>query len=507
MFPSIALALVVFTASTVFAADATAIGSRREMFVDDALIERLVDGATLRLHEPTPREIVLVHDAPWEGSGSGYHTVFRDGDRYRMYYKASQLDVLPDGITTDGHKMSCCYAESDDGIHWRKPELGLHEFNGSKANNIVIPQGKLNGVNADAAHPAMFKDENPAAPADARYKAIVRSKAPRGALAYKSPDGLNWLPMQNTPVLTDGAFDSQNLAFWDTVRGEYRAYWRAHTVKTDTTPGGRRSIRTATSKDFLHWENQADVTYVDSPLEQLYTNQVKPYYRAPHILIGFPTRYTERNWSESLRALPEREHREARSKAGERYGTAITEALMMASRDGVNFKRWNEAFLRPGIEREGTWNYGHQYLAWHVVETKPVLEGAPNELSLYATESYWTGTSCALRRYTLRLDGFVSVNAPMKGGEIVTKPITFTGSKLLLNFATSAAGSIRVEIQDTEGRALSGFTQKNCEETYGDAIERQIAWTGGKELSSLAGKQVRLRFVMKDADLYAYRFQ
>ncbi len=109
-------------------------------------------------------------------------------------------------------------------------------------------------------------------------------------------------------------------------------------------------------------------------------------------------------------------------------------------------------FCRPGIEREGTWNYGQQYIAWHLVETKSALEGAPNELSLYATESYWTGTSSALRRYTLRLDGFVSVHAPMNGGELVTKPITFTGSQLALNFASSAAGGVRVEIQDAAGK-------------------------------------------------------
>ncbi len=109
-----------------------------------------------------------------------------------------------------------------------------------------------------------------------------------------------------------------------------------------------------------------------------------------------------------MKALPERENRENRAGASTRYGTAVTDALLMASRDGVKFRRWNESFLRPGIERDGTWNYGHQYLAWHLVETKSALDAAPAELSLYATESYWTGSSSLLRRYTLRLDGFVS---------------------------------------------------------------------------------------------------
>jgi len=492
------------------AADPLAIGSRRELFIDDYLIAELKGKAEQRLHQPQPKEIVLEHDAPWEGSGSGYHSLFQDGDLYRMYYKAWHLDVRDGKVNTATHPLFCCYAESKDGLHWIKPELGLHEFNGSTANNIVIPHGPMGQVNPDGGHPAIFKDDNPAAPPDARYKAIVRSNKPKGLLALKSPDGLRWSPMADAPVITDGAFDSQNLAFWDAHHGVYRAYWRYFTAGTtdekNWKPAGDRAIRTATSKDFITWENQADLRYVDSPSEQLYTNQVKPYHRAPHLLLGFPTRYIERGWSESLRALPEHEHREARSKASDRYGMAITEGLLMASRDGVTFKRWNDAFLPPGIERPGTWNYGHQYLAWHVIETPSALEGAPNELSFYATESYWTGTSSALRRYTLRLDGFVSIRAPMSGGELITHPLTFTGSQLTLNFASSAAGGIHVELQDPTGTPLPGFALADCEPLFGDAIDRTVRWKNDPDLSRHAGQPIRLRFVLNDADLYALRF-
>ncbi|MCK5704063.1 MAG: hypothetical protein KAI29_23075, partial [Cyclobacteriaceae bacterium] len=191
----------------------------------------------------------------------------------------------------------------------------------------------------------------------------------------------------------------------------------------------------------------------------------------------------------------------------ERYGTALTEGLLMASRDGETFKRWNEAFLRPGIERGGTWNYGQQYIAWSVVETKSALEGAPNEISLYAVENYWTGTSSDLRRYTLRIDGFVSVNAPMSGGELITKPLTFTGSKLFLNFSSSAAGGIQVEIQDKNGKPLPGFTLEDSPPLFGDSIERIVTWKNGRDLSSLEGKTIRLRFLIKDADLFSFKFK
>ena len=487
------------------------IGARRELFVDDHLIERITGGAALRLHHPEPREIVLVHDAPWEGSGSGYHSIFQDGHLYRMYYKAWHLDVQPPGkVNMDSHPLYCCYAESDDGLHWQKPDLGLFEFRGSRKNNITMAPGKVGAVDPDPGHPAVFKDDNPACPPEARYKAIVRSNSRHGLLAYRSADGLHWTPMSEAPVITEGAFDSQNLAFWHAARGEYRAYWRIFTGGVTTgeewTPAGVRGIRTAASGDFLHWGPPADLRYTDSPPEHLYTNQVKPYYRAPHILVGFPARYIERGWSDSMRALPEAEHRAWRTRASLRYGTALSEGLLMASRDGVTFKRWNEAFLRPGIEREGTWNYGQQYIAWHLVETKSGLEGAPGELSLYATESYWTGESSALRRYTLRLDGFVSVNASLSGGEVVTKPLLFAGGKLGLNFSTSAAGSVQVEIQDPSGRPLPGFALDDCPPVFGDTLERPVTWRKSGDVGGLAGRPVRLRFVLRDADLFAFRF-
>ncbi len=479
------------------------IGSRRELFVDDHLIGRLEGKASLRLHHPTPQEVALVHDAPWEGSGSGYHTVFQDGDVYRLYYRGTHLDVKEGRLSTGRHKPYYCYAESSYGINWRRPKLGIVEFSGSKENNII-----LEGLGTHNFAP--FKDTNPDAAEDARYKALGGTQAEGGLFAFHSADAIHWSPTSEKPVITQGAFDSQNLAFWDPTIGKYRAYWRIFTAGVTTRkewkPAGDRAIRTAVSDDFVHWTDQRDLTYEDSPEEQLYTNQVAPYIRAPHILIGFPARYIDRGWSESMRALPERKNRELRASASRRYGTAITEGLLMASRDGVHFKRWNEAFLRPGIGRDGSWQYGQQYIACHAVETKSSLAGAPNELSIYATEGYWHGAGGILRRFTLRLDGFVSVNAPMKGGEMTTKPLTFSGKRLTMNFATSAAGSARVEIQDGDGNPLTGFELQDCTDQFGDSIDHVVTWKGGSDVSRLAGKPIRLRFVLRDADLYSFRF-
>lgn len=488
------------------------IGARRELFVDDALIAKLTGKAELRLHHPVPREIVITHDAPWEGSACGYHSIFQDGAVYRMYYRGWDLTVEGGKLKTNAHPMFFCYAESRDGIHWTKPELGLHEFNGSKANNIVMVPGASGSMTLDLENAAFFRDANPQAAPEARYKSLVHSRKPNGMAAFKSADGLHWSPMSDAPVITAGAFDSHNIAFWDAARGEYRAYWRYFTagVTNENTwkPAGHRDIRTAVSKDFIRWENQHDLTYGDAPAVELYTNAVLPYHRAPQLFVGLPTRYLDRGWSASMRALPEIKHRELRASLSERYGTALTEGLLMTSRDGVKFKRWNDAFVRPGIERPGTWFYGSHYLGWQIVETKSALEGAPNELSIYATENYWTGATraAALRRYTLRLDGFVSVSAPMSGGELVTKPLIFQGGRLAVNFATSAAGGVRIEIQDADGRPLPGFTLGDCPPIFGDSIERTVVWKSSEDVNSLAGKPVRLRFELNDADLFSFRF-
>ncbi len=485
------------------------IGSELQLFIDDYIVDRMSGSAKYQLHHPEPREIAIEHNEPWEGSGSSFHSVFKDGDIYRMYYSAWDFTITRGKVTDDSHPYLLCYAESKDGISWYKPNLGLIAFNGSKNNNIIMVSGKLGDVYPDLGHPSVFKDPNPDAPADARYKALIRDWSPasgmKGMLAFKSPDGIHWTLMYDHVVLTDGSFDSQNLAFWDEYKKEYRAYWRYMAGKEAI-----RSIRTARSKDFIHWTDVKDLQYGDAPETQLYTNVIKNYYRAPQLVIGFPVRYVSRKWSASHRQLPDLANRELRATGEERFGTALTESLIMSSRDRVNFKRWEEAFLRPGIERTGTWHYGQQYIAWSMVETASALPGAPPEISLYAVEGFW-GTiekgKDVLRRYTIRQDGFVSVNASMSGGEIVTKPFSFTGKDLLLNFSSSAAGEIRVELQDKNGKPLPGFSADNCEPVFGDTIERIVFWKSGADLNQLKGKIIKVRFILKDADLYSFRFR
>jgi len=468
------------------------IGSRLQLMADRTLVDKLTGGARHDLHRPEPQGIAVVMDKPWEGNAVNYVTVFQDGDLYRLYYRGADVQYSKDDYR-ETHREVTCYVESKDGIRWVKPNLELFEFQGSKGNNIV-----WNGIGTHNFTP--FKDTNPGAAPEEEYKALGfgENSAGRGLFAFRSRDAVHWSLISATPVITKGAFDSQNLAFWDSVRSEYREYHR------DFRDG--RDIRTCTSKDFFHWSEPEFLSYTPGRVSELYTNQILPYHRAPDLFLGFPTRYVDRGWTKAAEALPRPEYRHLRGSKSPREGTAVTDTMFMTSRDGHRFEVWPESFLRPGLRTTDSWFYGDIYQNWGLVETRSAIADAPRELSVYVTESTMQERPAYLRRYTLRLDGFVSVAAPLSGGEVVTKPFRFTGRRLLMNYSTSAAGSVRVEAQDAEGRPLPGFTLADAPEIYGDSIEQAVPWKGGADVAELAGKVIRLRFVIRDADLFSFQF-
>jgi len=492
----------------------TEIGGRRELFVDDSLVSGLSGGGQLRLHQPAPREVTFVSDKPWEGSTCAYMKVFHDGTRYRMYYRGSDGVYSKDGFNSP-HPETACYAESTDGIHWVKPELGLFEFGGSKKNNIVwMGSGSHNF--------APFLDANPDCPRDERFKALA-GDFKRGLQAFVSADGVRFRPVQQKPVIAKGAFDSLNLAFWDTVSKTYREYHR------DFRAG--RDIRTGTSRDFVNWTDPEFLSYqahrhpsdpdgaapvhdadprnkLPGRVSQLYTNQIIPYYRAPHIYLGFPTRYIDRGWTYSATKLPRYDYRQLRGAKSRREGTAVTDGMFMCSRDARAFHVWPESFIRPGLRTRQSWFYGDAYQNHGLVETRSLFEDGPPELSVYVSENSHQDHPGQFRRYTLRIDGFVSLTAPLSGGELVTTPLIARGNQLSLNLSTSAAGSVRVEIQDPSGVPIPGFSLEESHELYGDSLDLAAAWKGRQtDVSAVSGKPIRLRFAVRDADLFSYQFQ
>ena len=477
------------------------IGSRLELFVDEYLIESM-SGVTRELHAPERKGPVMILDRPWEGAFCYYFTLFQDGDIYRMYYRGNPVNpraTYADFPNYAGAEVTC-YAESRDGIHWRRPNLNLFQgdfatdrygnpFTLPASNNIVwVGQGPL----LHSTHNfSPFKDANPACRPEARYKAVARTfewkgyeNGMAGLLGFQSPDAIHWSLVQEDPIIISPGLDGHNVVFWDAYRGRYVEFERGG------FRNGYRDMATRTSPDFIHWTpGPMELQWFDwgvPPDQHVYTSPTLAYFRAPHIFLGFANRLVGgRVWVEEH---PEHE---------------ISDAIFMSSRDGLHFDRsFMEGWIRPGLDpNKESWIHGNTSPAWGILQT------GPEELSVYWVDHYQLAYISQLQRGTLRLDGFVSMHAKYGGGEFTTKPLSFTGRELVMNFSTSAVGSVRVEIQDQAANPIPGFTLADCPEIYGDAIEQAVKWAGGSDVSALAGQVVRLRFVMKDADLYAIRFR
>lgn len=477
-FAAILLFAFILQAAPVPAAgDAVEIGSRRELFVDRFLIDRL-DRAELRLHAPEPAGVALRFDNPWEGRFSTYVTVIHDGDLYRMYYRG-----LPHDKGEGSNVELTCYAESRDGMAWTKPDLGIYEIRGTRKNNVV-----LSGQAPCSHNFAPFLDGRAGVPAGERYKALC-GNAKIGLLGFVSGDGLHWKRFGDKALITQGQFDSQNVAFWSEAEGQYCCYFRTWTGKGLS---GIRSISRVTSKDFAHWSEPVQMDFGAPQEEHFYTNQTQPYFRAPQIYLALAARFCQG------KRILSKEQFAALGGAGNQSGDC-SDGVLMSSRGGNRYDRtFREALIRPGPEL-ANWNSRSNYPASGIVQT------GPGEMSVYVDRRY-AQLQNYLERLKIRLDGFVSVSAGYGGGELLTKPLRFSGKRLTLNYATSAAGSLKVEILDLKGQPLPGYALPDADEIVGDQVERVVTWKGRSDLSALAPTPIRLRFVMQDADLYSLRF-
>lgn len=441
------------------------VANEPQLLADLTLVKSHSENVAIQSVEPKPHEVILVTDKPWEGNTSAYYTIFQDGDLYRMYYRGSHFD---EQTKRSAHREVACYAESRDGIHWTKPELGLFEFNGSKANNIV-----WDGLGTHNFTP--FKDENPNCTPDARYKALARGSLPkqgdqparRGLFAFKSPDGIRWSLMHPDPVITLGAFDSQNLAFWDPIRECYVDYHRHFA-------NGVRDIMSCTSDDFVTWTKPEFLDYAGAPKEHLYTNTIRRYARAPHLLIGFPTRFNPK--------------------------TQQVEPVLMTSRDGQVFRRFSTTTIPITAPKDRDGNRSN-YMASGLVQ----IPSEPDRLSVFASEAYYTGPDSRLRRFSFRVDGFASARSH-GAGELETIEMICPGGQLELNYRTEKTGSVRVSIVDGDGKPVEGFGPTDSQPLFGDDVAGTAVWKSNSSLKALAGQPIRVKLHLKDAEVFAFRF-
>ncbi len=451
------------------------IGSNRELFVDRYLVGTL-ENLEHVLH--APREI---RENSLDNYG-GYVTIIHDEAGYKRYYRSSygneEYDGHPGELT--------CVDISEDGISWESPDLDIyHPVEGRR--NIILMDDPPRSHNFSP-----FLDENPTAVAAERYKALAGTHKEdngrpdyvlplpdidSGLYVFTSPDGIHWKKRTDYPVITfsEFAFDSQNVSFWSEAEQCYVCYfrcWEKHAMRGNqsgepervTMQTHLRSVARTTSRDFIHWTEPVRLK-PNFPGEHLYTTQAHPYFRAKHIYIALPTRFMQERGSS-------------------------TDVMFMSARGAGPFDRtFGQAFVRPGND-PAAWGNRSNYANLNIYQT------SPSEMSFYVR---------GIRR-VLRIDGFASIQAKGSPGVLTTVPFTFTGDRLLMNYATSAAGSIRVTLLDAEdNREIPGASFADSREIIGDEIDGEIP-VDRTILKQVSGKPVRMRVFMTDADLYSFRF-
>jgi hypothetical protein len=484
------------------------IGARRELFVDRFLIESL-DGARLRLHEPIPAETVLRGgpEHPWEGAGSTAVAVWKDGDRFRMHYRC----IATKDFQAGKFQPEWAIAESRDGIHWTRPLRDARALAFGRLSNLVAddqgrPLPSMTSIALNA---------RPGAPADQRYIGLNILR-PRGDMAYStatlytSPDGFRWTRFREEPVYeTDlyNAFDSQPMIFWSEAEGQYvmlhRYLIQGEQAGADSLPG-MRSVARTTSPDLMTWSEPVKMSYDElgrlDPYVNFYTNGTQPCPGAPHLYVAL-----------YARLMPGRKVITESQALGLdlptwnqfRYDVECSDSALMTARveePTLYRQTFKETFIRPGFGPQHWTSRSNFALAG-------VLETGPAEWSVYVNRGYLQ-TDWRVQRLTIRRDGFASVRAPWAGGEMITRPLVFEGSFLTVNHANGAPGEIRVELQDEDGAPIPGFELNACDPIYGDNVERGVTWRGGDgDVGGLAGRPVRVRFALRDADLYAMQFR
>lgn len=451
--------------------------SNRELFIDHFLIDEM-KGTELVMHQPRDEGAVLYFDKEWEGQFSGYCTVIKGQEKYRLYYRGLPTSG-PDGSAGE----TTCYAESIDGIKWVKPKLGIHKVDETNENNIVLANNSPYSHNFSP-----FLDSNPNVKPKERYKAIAGTKK-SGLVAFVSGDGIIWRKLKQEPVFTDGLFDSQNVAFWSENEQLYVCYFRTW---SGDGYSGKRTVSRTTSSDFINWSVPKFMDFGDTPLEHLYTNQTHSYFRAPQIYVAIAARFMPNRQVLTDEAAVE-------LNVNPKYYKDCSDVVLMTSRGGNLYDRtFMESFIRPGLGLQN-WVSRSNYPALNVVQTGPA------EMSLYVNQDY-AQLSAHLRRYSMRLDGFSSIRSGYSVGMVTTKPFKFQGSELFINYSTSAAGSIQIEVLNVDGDPVPGFQLENCQEIIGNEINRKVKWRE-KSLKDLEGQTIRLRIQMKDADLFSIKFE
>ena len=422
------------------------------------------EGIRLKVHTPdVVPEFAIPLDRPWEKGMAAYATFLEDNGRFRCWYEYF------DGMA---------YAESEDGAHWVKPNLGQWEFNGSTANNIL--DFGIHGA-------SVFID--PSAPDSERYKMVgcLWTKDEKAVIGAVFPDGVHWTPLSE-PVLRHHHADTQSICLFDPSLGRYVLYTRQMDGVMQ-----RRGVNRSVSEDFRHFppsEPVVECNPFDPPDWDIYCNGYSKWPgAAAHIMRLSVYKHT----SDTINVH------------------------LATSRDGVRWHRPQGTM--PWID--GGPSHSDPYPS--VYACAGILPTAPGEWSTYIGVAHLAHNEpqerlarpAGILRVRMRAHGFMSLSSESRG-EFWTIPFTLDSDAIHLNTKTRYSGFVRAEILASSGgrtgaetadnRPIAGYSLEEGVPITGDYLDAPLAWKDGHRLDKLRGRTVRLHFVLYKADLYAMRF-
>ena len=384
-----------------------------------------------------------------------YGTVIKDGDLFRLYTRDGR------GAKFDGDATEVTrYCESRDGIHWTKPKLGLYEIDGSKENNVILHEPPF------CHNFSPFLDTRPGVPADERFKALAGT-VKSGLVAFVSGDGIRWRKLRPEPVITLHEGIRVRFAERLVLVGERRAL----RLLLPALPRQETAFRLPHDVAGLPDLDRAGAAEAELPRRA-------PLHDADASLLPRPA-HLHRH-ADAVSSGPRRKHRHPVHDSPRRRP----------------LRPHVPRSVHPPGPRSGALGQPLELCGANVVPT------GPTEMSIYTTP---------FRRFALRTDGFASVHAGADAGEMRDPPAAIRRQELVINYSTSAGGSLRVEVQDAAANR-SRLHAGRLRALVGDAIEQPPAWRREKagptrDLANLAGRPVRLRFELVDADLYSIQFR
>ena len=460
----------------------------RQLFVDDFLIQSSDLQKVFHTPEFYPYNPVLKVDREWENTVEGYPYAapFSDGiwfdpedNKFKMWYLAGAGT-----INTVKHSLCTCYAESEDGIHWVKPEL-----------DVVPGTNIVDTTNRDSA--TIWLDRKETDP-QKRYKMFsVEYKEDyiqwQYVLKY-SADGIHW----SKGVAQSGAVSDRSTAFYNpfiekwvlSMRHHNSVSWRSRAYLENDDPEmavslAHRLREGTTDKNVVFWFTPDD------------KEKVHPDY--PDVIPGIYN-FDAIAYESLMLGLYSQWQGPENNICREAMMPKRNEIQLGYSRDGFHFARpTHESFMEVNTDKDESWNYGNM----QSVNGVPLI--VDDKLYFYSSGRckngiWWdSGTSCGLA--VLRRDGFCSVHTD-KAGTLTTERVVFDGKYLFVN--ADVEGQLLVEILNESGNVIPEFDYASCDIITGDSTKKLVSWHGKTDLSELAGRNLQFRFIIEKGDLYSF---